>query len=288
MKVAFFCDMPPEHFLNWKDGLWAALEVLRNEYKWQIDVFNFQGVPDERINGDYDVGLFWGSLLSPYLDVRYFPKQALLFGGGPTYSPSIHNFDLIFAESRVDFLDFKRFGKKTIQAFGTNTKLFRPMPEQPKIYSYVYPAAFAKWKCHEKFAEFVKTDLLKYAEVDGQFNPLPSLAFGYMQPRGWEKECYEVCQKAGIAVMPQIPYEAVPYVLNATHGVYVAADQMGGCQRTILEAKACGVNVVVDSDSPKLKELEKLTREDILKDWSEESYALKIKAGIEELLNEPG
>lgn len=282
MKVAFFCDMPLEHFLNWKDGLWAALELLRNKYGWTIDVFNLQETPDERINGDYDVGLFWGSLANVLFETRFFNKQALLFGGGPTYTPAIHNFDLIFAESQVDYLDFKRFGKKVIQAFGTNTKLFRPMPEQPKIYEYVYPAAFAKWKHHEKFTKYV----INHGETINFEYELPSLAFGYMQPKGWEKECYEVCQKSGIAVMPQIPYEAVPYVLNASQHVYVAADQTGGCQRSVLEAKACGVDVVIDSDSPKLKELEKLTRKEILEKWSEESYALKIKNGIEDLLNE--
>jgi hypothetical protein len=59
---------------------------------------------------------------------------------------------------------------------------------------------------------------------------------------------------------------------------------MGGCQRTVLEAKACGVPVALNSDSSKLTELQNLTREDILKDWSEESYAKKLKKGIENVL----
>lgn len=283
MKIAFICDLPSEHFPFWNDGLKAALDVLRDTYHWDIDVYNGNrghgslsaiGEIAHTFNlvAKYDIGLFWGGLTNPICNTRIFPKQALLFGGGPTHHENVYNFDHVFAESEVDYFDFKRFGISTSQAFGTNTKLFRPMPEQPKIYLYVYPAAFAKWKHHEKFGAYV----LSHGEnVNFEYTD-PSLAFGYMQPNGWEKECYEVCQKHGIAVMPQVPYDVMPYIINAAQNVYVGADIMGGCQRTILEAKACNVNVVVDSDSPKLLELADLTHEDVLRDWSEESYAKKL------------
>lgn len=76
----------------------------------------------------------------------------------------------------------------------------------------------------------------------------------------------------------------MPYLINASETVYVAADVNGGCQRTVLEAKACGIPVEVDSDSPKLLELKDLTREEVLEKWSEEAYAERLKIGIEEIL----
>jgi hypothetical protein len=227
--------------------------------------------------------------LSDITAYKIFDKQVLCFGGGPTYTPNIHNFDLIFGESAIDIKDFKRFGKKTLQAFGTNTKLFRPMPEQPKVFAYIYPAAFAKWKHHEKFAGFIKNreEKIKETMIIGEDEDLklPCLAVGYMQPDGWEKECYEICQKYGISVIPQVTYDVMPYLINAAETVYVGADINGGCQRTILEAKACGIPVEIDSDSPKLLELKSLTREDILRNWSEESYAERLKIGIEGILD---
>lgn len=285
MKVAFICDLPAEHFPFWNDGLKAAIEVLRDKYSWTIDVFN-------GVNGlepdNYDVGVIWSSLTNPITNYRYFDKQVLCFGGGPTFSPNIHNFDYVFAESEVDYKDFKRFGKKTSQAFGTNTKLFRPMPEQPKVFGFLYPASFAKWKHHEKFAEYVKNeekDAAKGIEIlDDEYVRIPALAVGYMQPNGWEKECYEVCQENGITVMPQVPYDVMPYIINAAEAVYVGADIDGGCQRTILEAKACDVEVIVDSDSPKLIELKDLTRDDVLERYSEEAYAKSLKDGIESIM----
>lgn len=277
MKIAFVCDLPIEHFPFWDDGLKAALDVLKEKYNWEISIYNLAGGLDlNSLETRKGIGVIWSSLTSEISRYRLFEKQVLLFGGGVTYTPAIHNFDLVVAESKVDFLDFKRFGINTIQAFGTNTNLFKPMLDQPKIFSYVYPAAFAKWKNHDRFAEFMSHGDRKKG--------FPALALGYMQPGGWEKECYEVCQKNGIAVLPWVPYSVMPYIINASENVYVAADVMGGCQRTVLEAKACGVPVAINSDSPKLLELQNLTREDILNEWSEESYAKKLKKGIESIL----
>lgn len=192
MKIAFLCDLPREHFPFWNDGLRAALDILKIKYGWQVDIFNRKenGAFDAFEPDDYDVGMFWAGLTSDLTNYRIFKKQVLCFGGGPTYTPNIHNFDLIFGESTVDVKDFKRFGKKTLQAFGTNTKLFRPMPEQPKVFAYIYPAAFGLWKHHEKFAEFVKRKEDKIRETmvldEGEDLKMPCLAVGYMQPHGWE------------------------------------------------------------------------------------------------------
>src|SRR5258708_6170502 len=211
MKIAFICDLPEQHFPFWNDGLKAALDYLKDKYGWEIDITNVK--PGERFFlpkydfEHYDLGLFWGALASPLMDFKRFKKQGLCFGGGPTYHPNIHNFNVIFTESQIDLKDLKRYGANVVHAFGTNTKLFRPMPEQPKIYDYVYPAAFAKWKHHEKFMTYVASH---YGV--GHEGEMRALAFGYMQSDGWEKECYEVCQNNGIAVMPQVPYEVMPYI----------------------------------------------------------------------------
>lgn len=271
------CDLPEDHFPFWNDGLKAALDILKEEFE-TIDIFNKPDLQELIETKDaYDLGIFWMALTNPLANYRVYEKQMLLFAGGPTYHANVHNFDSVVAESRVDLLEFRRFGLNSFQAFGTNTKLFRVIENQPKIFSYTYPAAFAKWKHHEKFAKFI-------SDLESEYTPvMPSLAFGYMQPGGWEKECYEICQQNGIAVMPQVSYDVVPWILNASETIYVAADAMGGCQRTVLEAKACGRPVIIDSDSQKLTELEKITPEEVRKDWSEVAYAKKLKKGIEEL-----
>lgn len=275
-KINFICDLPVEHFAHWNDGLKAALDYLVEKYNWEVKIYNIPtsgaSVPD-----DAEFSLFWGALDKHHHRRKFFKKQGLCFGGGPTYHPNIRNFDIVFAESKIDLEEFENLNVNTVQAFGTNTKLFREIPNQPKIFDFIYPTAFAKWKNHERFVEYV----VKFSEGKS----IKALAVGYMQPDGWEKECYEICLENGISVLPWVPPSALPYLLSMSRNVLITADPNGGCQRTVLEAKACNVPVIIDSVSPKLKELEELTYEQVLKDWSEIAYAEKLKKGIDEVLN---
>lgn len=273
INLGVIVDFPKEHFLFWKDGLRAALDVLAYDYHWNIYIYN---IPDgQKIPVNYDFYLFWGAPHAKQHRVRHFSKQGLVYGGGPTYHQNLHNFDIIFAESKVDYLDFKGHGFKTVQAFGTNTNIFKPM-DKVKIFDYLYPASFAVYKRHDRFVEYLK-----------KIKPFPTaLAIGYIQPGGWEKECYEICEDNGVLTLPWVPAETLAHIYNASKNVILTPDPLGGCQRTVLEAKACGVNVIIDSDSLKLKELDKLTRNDVITKWSHINYAKKLADGIQSILCE--
>jgi hypothetical protein len=273
INLGVIVDLPKEHFPFWKDGFRAALDVLAYDYHWNVYIYNIQDSPKLPVNHDFY--LFWGSLNAKQHQIRNFAKQGLVFGGGVTYSSNLHNFDIIFAESRVDYLDFKRYGIKTVQAFGTNTNIFKPM-DKVKIFDYLYPAAFAKWKRHDKFVDFVKR----------QYGSKIALAIGYVQPGGWEKECHEICEQNGILTLPWVPAETLAHIYNASKNVVITADPDGGCQRTVLEAKSCGINVIIESSSLKLKELSKLKREDVVTKWSHITYAKKLADGIQSALCE--
>jgi hypothetical protein len=105
-----------------------------------------------------------------------------------------------------------------------------------------------------------------------------------MQPNGVERYIYENLLINGVAIMPWVPYNVMPFLINMSKKVLITANEVGGCQRLVLEAKACDVPVEVDSDSPKLTELKDLTREEVLKDWNEEVYADKLYEGITKCL----
>lgn len=265
-KLAFICELPKEHFPFWDDGLAAALQYLVDKYRWQVDIYNLPSINNPILSPNYDFVLFWGALNRLQHEQKLFKNQGLCFAGGPTFHPNIKNFDIIFAESRVDFKELNKWGINTLQAFGTNTQLFRPIQGQPKVWDYIYPAAFAKWKHHEIFIKEIRDK--------------KALAVGYMQPDDWEKECYEVCLKDGVTVLPWVPYNVMPWLYNASKVCLITADEYGGCQRSVLEAKACGIDVVIVSDSPKLLELNDLEREDVLRDWDEKSYGEKLRKGI--------
>ncbi len=273
MKLAFICEMPPEHFVWWKDGLYAALSYLRENYGWEIGVFNIPSLSSPTIDIEgWDFGLFWGALNRPQHKFKIFPKQGLCFSGGPHVDSSLTNFDVVFAESDLDLEEFKKQNINVVKAFGTNTQLFRPIPEQPKVFDYLYSAAYALWKRHNLFAETVVS------------RKATGLAVGYMQPDGWEKECYEICQKNGIPALDWVPPQTLVYLYNMARKVLITANPDGGCQRTVLEAKACNIPVEILSDSPKLLELKYLTRDEVLNNWSEKSYGEALKKGIEGVL----
>lgn len=283
MKIAFICELPNEHFWFWQDGLSAAIDYLSTQYKWEIDVFNLPSLKNpnlsaEKINS-YDFGLYWGPLNRKQHEKKLFRKQGLCYAGGPTNHVNADNFDIIFAESRVDLDEFTRLGKKAHQAFGTNTKLFKPIQGQPKVIDCLYPAAFAKWKRHDEFVDYV------IRRRGGEM----SIAVGYIQPNNHEYECVEVCLNNNIGVIPWIPASSLVWLYNGAKEVVVAADPVGGCQRTVLEAIACGTPVkVLNQEHKKLTELQNLTREEVLKDWSEVSYAEALKYGIEDVINRSG
>lgn len=283
MKVAFISEMPAEHFLHWNDGLRAALQVLSEKYGWVIDFYNLPSLKTAQITQDeidsYDFALYWGGFLQKQHQRKVFKKSGLCFAGGPTHSKFASNFDVIFAESAIDEVELKQNGSYVVKAFGTNTKLFKPNPQQPKLFDYLYPAAFAKWKRHDLFFDYVSS---RSHGTGSQ----TALAVGYIQPNNHEYECVQVCLDNGIGVMPWIPAEALVWLYNASREVVLAADPNGGCQRSVLEAKACGIPVtVLNQQHPKLVELQDLSREEVLTNWSEEAYAEQLKLGIETVIN---
>lgn len=253
MKLAFGMKMNPDHKVHWKDGLWAALNILIDE-GWEMGTDN----PDFR--------LFWGN-------PKDAPPEAdgLCYGGGPMTKDLLKGFKVVFVES-YELLELVPH-PNAYWAFGTNTKLFKPM-DQPKIIDALYPAAFAKWKHHEKFAGICIREDKK------------GLAVGFMQPDNPDevKKLVEVCVKNGVAVMDWIPTESLVHLYNMSKEVIVTADTQGGSQRTVLEAKACGVPVRIASESPSLLELKDLTRDDVLNKWSERNYAEALKEGISSVL----
>jgi hypothetical protein len=81
--------------------------------------------------------------------------------------------------------------------------------------------------------------------------------------------------KSGVGVMDMIQPEELAKFYKASKLVYIPAEIHGGGERAVLEARACGTPVEVESDNPKLLEL---TKSPI---WDHNYYAEQLKRGIE-------
>lgn len=237
MKIAFVWQGFDGRYGQWKDGLYAAMKLLEQDHEVRYFDFPLTGIHEF----NPDVVLYWeapctlnGKNAPNYMEVLDLPfKKALLFAGGPIRPDICFGFDLYFVESRINELEFEDLGLPWKRAFGVNTDIMKPQ-KQPKVFNGLLQATFAAWKRHNLFANALGTG---------------GVACGRKQDH--EPFCYEVCEQKGVLVLPELQAEAVCSLINASYCIVNTSDVWGGGQRCTLEAMACGVPVVVMSDSPK-------------------------------------
>jgi hypothetical protein len=268
MKINFIYNLLPPFAATCNDGLRAAMRIVEKEY--EVKYVNVANGQEAKVNVG-DLLLVWGSLGAKWVDDtgKVPVKKILLFGGGRLDKQSAYLYDYILAESKCDVEDFKSLGHDASQAFGVNTELFKPM-NQVKMFDAIYPAAFADWKHQELFASICKDRGYK------------GLAFGYIQKDNLEESMKLIneCLVEGVAVSDWIPYDAMPYFYNMAHRVIVCPDLYGGCQRTVLEAKACGIEVEIVGKDNKLIEFKDLTPDEVREKWSEKVYSSQLLDAI--------
>lgn len=294
MKIAFAADGAHIHYgKDWTDGLWRALERLREKHI--INVFDAQD--QAGIKGfEPDVVLFWGSLLgAPAQSIKELPySKAIAFAGGPISQQDATGFDLYFYESKVNHNEFDMLGLPNRLAFGINEETFFPQ-QLPKKYLACFPASFALWKRHDLFATAVGNR---------------GVACGLFQDH--EKECFEVCHRNQVEVFGSIPRHTVREIINSSHAMLNTASYWGGGQRSTLEAMACDIPVVVMADAPKNCEfveesgfgfivppdvsairsvLEKIEgsaltggRDYVMSKWTSQHYADALERGLESIV----
>jgi glycosyltransferase involved in cell wall biosynthesis len=165
--------------------------------------------------------------------------MALCFAGGHFDGDARNYIEHYFTESEVYKGRFEAQGCSVSTAFGTNTELFKPIPAQHKLFDALFPATFALWKRHNLFAEATKG--------------LKACAVGFVYETH-EQECWQVCEAAGNLVLPHVSAEALRHLYAASKCVVIPSRADGGSQRTVLEAMAMNIPVIVCGDSDKTTE----------------------------------
>lgn len=258
MKLSFVYNLEDEY---WNDGLKKAVDILSE--KWEVRKFN-----RDFVNYMTDFVLVWGAFGSEQerlVAELPYPK-GICVAGGPVSHPDVHKFDVVFVESDWWKQQFRKVGVNARVAFGTNTEIFYDMKLEQRPIDYLYPAAFAKWKRHEKF-------LLR----EGR-----KVAIGYMQPNDHERECYDICLgDPDTLVIPRVKPSVLPWLYNQSKNVYIPSTLAGGGERTVLEALSCGCHVEVESDNEKLVKLLEQAKVHV-PDHME--YAQKLRSGIGEFV----
>jgi glycosyltransferase involved in cell wall biosynthesis len=243
------------HYTN-KDGFLRCLDIFQRDYKWEVIfikksspgyfqhpyvLFKYvEDVKSEILNQKPDCILLFSDLSRPLLgELRGcgIPIAQAFTGGAYDKFEDVP--DIIFVESQVYYDRFKAHGRNVVKAFGTNTEVFKPMP-QPKIFDACQTCTFAGWKRHELFAE---------ALGGGKYK---ALACGWWQPH--EPQCWQICQEKGIVLLHHQNAESVNLIYNMSRTCVLTADNSGGSQRSVLEAMAVGIPPIVMSDNDKTTE----------------------------------
>jgi glycosyltransferase involved in cell wall biosynthesis len=240
MKIAFLWFGMDGRYGQWHDGLYAAMRLISKEH----EVAYFDLPLKNLTEFNPDVVLFWEAPCTAYgkdaaiwQEVCELPyKKCLLFAGGPLKAIDVKDFDLVFVESRINEEDCERQGIPYKRAFGVNTSIFKPKTGMPKTWDAFMQATFAEWKRHELFASVGRRGAVA----------------GRLQQ--YDRNGYEACKKAGVSIFPELPASDITNMINMSHCVLNTSSEWGGGQRCTLEAMACGVPVIVMSDSPKNRE----------------------------------
>jgi len=298
LRIAFVWDWEPsfEQSITWKDGLCAALKELENRgHSVERYADTLTPIPHpygtiyrlKDFDSNIDVILHWGDMTRPHAKKhREFGKpMAICFAGGEALGENYPYFDHIFVESQVYKDVFDTTDIPCSIAFGTNTDLFKPV-QQEKAFDTIFPATFAAWKRHDLYAKAT--------------SGVRSLACGYMY-ESHEQECWQVCLDNGVTVLPHVSADVLHRLYAASRVCVVTSSSAGGSQRSVLEAMAMNIPVIVtDSDkfdydhlvrvSPNIEEIrqaiynnldrETNTRDYILNNWSHIQYADALEKGL--------
>lgn len=253
---------------QWMDGLWAALNLLEKDFnvqKFNLDPSGELGYEEP----DFILG--WGgfnSKVDKWIQSSQSPYKKGLCIAGNAFPPSgADNYDVLFYETKW-YRDQINFHKNIVHAFGVNTDIFNTdsieLPSlklaTPVVWDYIGVGAFAYWKRWEKMLDKKGTRL-----VIGEYqieNNIESDDIATKLIRG------------GVMVSNMINAYDLSNLYRWSRICYIPADINGGGERSVWEAKACGLKVEIEEDNPKLKELVESPVMD--HKW----YAEKLKEGI--------
>lgn len=265
-KILFVYDLADE--TNWKDGLWAAVKLLEKDYDVYMENLSVQH--SMIVEDGWDFILGWGGFGSSVDKEIRKPiyskdKKGLCLAGYGFPATNANYYDVLFYEcdwARNWLLEqgIER-GTELIHAFGVNTDIYKPDPNAIKIWDFITVGTFSNWKR--------QTDLLR---LEGH-----KIAVGAIQKDNLGESVNIIGELilGGCAVSGEVSPETLAKLYNASKECYIPAEVIGGGERALLEARACGVNVGIKTDNPKLKEL---TLSPL---WDHKYYAAQLKKGIE-------
>lgn len=276
-KILFVYDNNKPERLK-ENGLWKALDLLEKDF--EITRFNraTESHPPT-FTGDFILG--WGGFTSRVDELLINTKThdperkiGLCLSAYFPINETAKNYDIIFCETENTRMWLDTQGiKQTKHAFGINTEIFKflKLPVNsiegadayhPVIWDNISVGSFSKWHRQDLLYDIPGNNLavgeIDIGNIQEAFNYIANLT-----NRNWAVSNW---------VEPQI----LAQYYNMSKRLVATADF--GQERSVLEARSCGIDVQVPESNPKLKELVTSPIYDI------EYYYKSLKEGIESCL----
>jgi hypothetical protein len=168
-------------------------------------------------------------------------------------------YDLLFYETPWYEPRIARHPRR-IQAFGVDTRVMRPQPAAHRDVDWLSVGALRPYKRHELLAG----------------RPGRRVVVGDRD--GADPATVTALERAGVELHDFCSYEELAGWYRRSRNVLVGATTEGGGERALLEARACGAEVHMPGDNPKLEELLEAPV------WDHRDYADRLARGLGELV----
>lgn len=276
--VAIVYAIPPTSakFSSWKDGFTAAVDLLPEHLtvEW-VNVHPLATQQRGRARAQRarivaaDVVVVksnWGWIpdtvtLQAVRRLTYPPRTILAISGSfPPPEGELLRYDAVLFETEW-YRPFVADHPNALHAFGIDTSIMRPGDGERDI-DWLMVGRPAAFKNPQRLAEKSGVRWL-LGEVQNHDEVVADL-------RG-----------AGVVVKDFVRYDELAGLYRRTRNVLVAADLHGGGERTILEGRACGCQVDVPPDNPKLVEVAEGPI------FDEQYYARQLIAAIDRVAHHP-
>jgi len=263
-KVAVIYSIPKSspRFNTWNDGFVDAINQLKFNITWiNIETHELS----EKYLNSFDFLLVksnwnWGPDKLLREKFRNLKVQKGLAIAGVSIPPKLSEmiyYDVLWYETEW----YKKIISNhpvTIHGFGINKNSLKPIKPNIK-YDFISIGAFLPHKRMEKILR-----------LKGKV-----LVIGESYDTDYSLKIYnQLNERDNIDILPFVKYENMSDFFKLAKTLYIPASINGGGERAILEAKHCGLEILIEKDNPKLLEILKSPI------WDSKYYSNQITKGI--------
>ena len=240
---------------NWVDGFTSAVELMRKDFA--VTMWNlFDSKPSAGQINEFDFVMTksnWGWIVDQYfqsIQAQVQTKSGIMISGSADPKDE-SNYDVLFYETSW-YRPKVEHHPNIVHAFGIDTDLMRPKSVSKK-YDWIAVGAFKPYKRFDRLLDKPGKGIVIGEYPKRQFKGGLLGRLKYLVNA--KPDIVVQLNKRDVETLNFMPYEDLCDYYNMSKLAYIPATLNGGGERSLLEARACGLDVVIENDNPKLESM---------------------------------